>query len=174
MEFYKVIKERRSIREYKPDPIPDDVLKRVLNAARLAPSAKNIQPWRFIVVKDEKLRHILVEACHYQEFIAQAPVIICGVALEKEAYAEMGEYLNSYPVDLAIALDHLILAATNEGLGTCWIGSFNEEKVKRVLGIPEDVRVVALTPLGYPAESPPPRPRKPLSEIVFYNRWKSS
>lgn len=82
-----MIKGRRSIREYKPDPIPDDVLKRVLNAARLAPSAKNIQPWRFIVVKDKGLRQKLVEPCHYQEFIAQAPVIICGVALEREAYA---------------------------------------------------------------------------------------
>jgi len=166
MEFYDVIKLRKSIRAYKPDPISDEVLTRILESGRLAPSAKNIQPWKFIVIKDTKIKQELVIACRNQEFIAQAPVVICAVALEKIAWGKMGGYWSSYPVDITIALDHMILAATNEGLGTCWIGAYDETEVKRILKIPEDVKVIALTPIGYPAQPPSPRTRKPLSEIT--------
>jgi nitroreductase len=166
MDFYQVIKSRKSIRAYKSDPINNDVLDRVLEAGRIAPSAKNIQPWKFIVVKDAKIRQELVSACRNQTFIAQAPVVICAVALEKIAWGNMGGYWSSYPVDVAIALDHIILAATNEGLATCWIGAYSETEVKRILKIPDEVKVIALTPIGYPAQEPSQRPRKPLSEIT--------
>jgi nitroreductase len=162
---------RRSVRAYRPDPIPDDVLDRVLEAVRLAPSAKNIQPWRFIVVGDPRVRAELATASNNQQFVAQAPLVICGCALEKVCYRGMGGYWNSWAVDLAIAIEHLILAAAAEGLGTCWIGSFQEAEVMRILGIPSDVKIVALTPLGYPAQLPTARPRKPLSEIVLRERW---
>ncbi len=166
MDFYQVIKTRKSIRAYKPDQVADDALERILEAGRIAPSAKNIQPWKFIVIKDQKIKNELVTACRNQTFIGQAPVVICAVALEKIAWGNMGGYWSSYPVDITIALDHIILAATNEGLGTCWIGAYNEAEVKRILKIPEDVKVIALTPVGYPAQEPIARPRKNLSEIT--------
>ncbi|MEO0068345.1 MAG: nitroreductase family protein [candidate division WOR-3 bacterium] len=171
MEFYDVIRRRLSVRAYKPDPVPEEVLRRILEAARLAPSAKNYQPWRFIVVTDEKIRQELVPACRGQSFIAQAPVVICACAIENEAWKGMGGYWSAAEVDVTIALEHIILAATAEGLGTCWIGAFIEAEVKRVLQIPEGVKPVALTPLGYPAQEPKPRPRKALEEIVCYNRF---
>ena len=166
MDFYQVIKSRKSIRAYKSDSINNDVLDRVLEAGRIAPSAKNIQPWKFIVVKDAKIKQELVSACRNQSFIGQAPVVVCAVALEKIAWGNMGGYWSSYPVDVAIALDHIILAATNEGLGTCWIGAYHEAEVKRILKIPDEVKVIALTPIGYPAQEPSLKPRKPLSEIT--------
>lgn len=132
----------RSIFNASP-AVPDDVLDRVLDAMRLAPSAGNLQPWRFVV------------ACGWKE----------------RAYSKMGGYWDSMAVDVTIAFDHLTLAAAAEGLGTCWIGSFVEEEVRRVLGIPEDVTVVALTPLGYHDVSPTPKTRKQLSEIVCHDRW---
>ncbi|MGQ9534702.1 MAG: nitroreductase family protein [bacterium] len=172
MDFYEVIKKRRSIRKYKSDPISDDVLKRILEAGRIAPSAKNIQPWKFIVIKDPENKKRVAEACRGQKWIADADVIVCGCALEKIAWGRMGGYMSSFAVDLAIAMDHIILAATNEGLGTCWIGAFEEKKVKEILGIPADVRVVALTPIGYPAEEPKTRGRKDFNEIFLYEKYK--
>ncbi len=171
MEYYDVILARKSVRKYDPEPIPEKTLKKILEAGRIAPSAKNIQPWRFIVVKDPEMKKKVAEACNNQLFMAAADVIVCGCGLEKIAYGRMGGHLNSYPIDLAIALDHMILAATSEGLGTCWIGAFNEEAVKQALGIPQDVRVVALTPIGYPAERAKERPRKDLKEIVSYDKY---
>jgi nitroreductase len=171
MEYYDVILARKSVRKYDPEPIPEKTLKKILEAGRIAPSAKNIQPWRFIVVKDPQMKKKVAEACNNQLFMADADVIVVGCALEKIAYGRMGGHLNSYPIDLAIALDHMILAATSEGLGTCWIGAFSEEKVKEVLAVPDDVRVVALTPIGYPAERAKERPRKELKEIVSYDRY---
>lgn len=171
MEFYEVIKSRKSIRKYKPDPIREEILNRILDAARLAPSAKNIQPWKFIVVKDALIKQQLVTACRNQEFITQAPVVICAVALEKIAWGKMGGYWSSYSVDLAIALEHIILAATNEGLGTCWVGAYDEKEVKRILNIPEDVKVIALTPIGFPDQISESKPRKPLSEIISSDKY---
>ncbi|MEO0136906.1 MAG: nitroreductase family protein [candidate division WOR-3 bacterium] len=172
MEFYEVIKKRRSVRKYKSDPLPDEVLKRILEAGRIAPSAKNIQPWKFVVIKDSETKKRIAEACRGQHWMADADVIICGCALEKIAWGRMGGYMSSFAVDLAIAMDHIILAATNEGLGTCWIGAFEEKKVKEILGIPDDVRVVALTPIGYPAEEPKDRGRKEFHEVVAYERYQ--
>ncbi len=171
MEFYEVIRQRLSVRAYKPDPVPDDVLNRILEAGRLAPSAKNFQPWKFIVVKDEKIKQELVPACRNQMFIAQAPIVICACAVLEQAWKGMGGYWSAAEVDVTIALEHIILAAANEGLGTCWIGAFIEEEVRRVLGIPAGVKPVALTPIGYPAQESKPRPRKGLGEIVCYDRY---
>lgn len=171
MEFYDLILKRKSVRKYDKEPIPEKILKKILEAARVAPSAKNIQPWRFIVVKDPAMKRKVAEACHNQLFMTEADVIVCGCALEKIAYGRMGDYMNSFPIDLAIALDHMILAATSEGLGTCWIGAFDEQKVKEALQVPKEVRVVALTPIGYPAEEPKARPRKDLKEIVGYEKY---
>ncbi len=172
MEFYEVLSKRKSVRKYRSDPVPDDVLKRILEAGRSAPSAKNIQPWRFIIIKDPENKKKIAEACRGQHWIAEADVIVCGCALEKIAWGRMGGYMSSFAVDLAIAMDHIILAAANEGLGTCWIGAFEEKKVKELLNIPDDVRVVALTPIGYPAEEPKDRGRKHFSEIFVYEKYQ--
>ncbi len=171
MEFYEVIKKRKSVRKYNSKKVPDDVLNRILEAGRIAPSAKNIQPWKFVVVRDPALKKQIAEASRGQMFMADADVIICGCALEKIAWGRMGGYMSSFAVDLAIAMDHMILAAANEGLGTCWIGAFEEKAVKLLLGVPEDVKVVALTPLGYPAEEPKDRGRKSISEIITYDKY---
>jgi len=171
MEFYEVIKKRKSVRKYKSDPIPQDVLDRILEAGRIAPSAKNIQPWRFIVVKDPAIKKKIGEASRGQTWIADADVILVGCALEKIAWGRMGGYMSSFAVDLAIAMDHIILAAANEGLGTCWIGAFVEKEVKEILNVPDDVKVVALTPIGYPAEEAKDRGRKSIEEIVSYDKY---
>jgi len=175
VDIYEAIRTRQSIRRYKPDPVPDDVLHRVLDAMRLAPSAGNLQPWRFVVVKDADTREQLAQATDRQQWIAHAPIIIAACGWEKRAYSKMGGYWNALPVDVSIAFDHLTLAAAAEGLGTCWIGSFIEDGVRRVLAIPEEVTVIALTPLGYPDEPLDPQrkqKRKALAEIVCYERWQ--
>ncbi len=174
MEFYEVIKKRKSVRKYKPDPIPEEILNRILDAGRIAPSAKNLQPWHFIVVKDPSIKKELAAACRNQMWMADASVIVCGCADEKNCYAKLGSLGLSFQVDLAIALDHMILAATAEGLGTCWIAAYNEAEVKKVLNIPNTLRVVCLTPIGYPAETPGDRGRKSLKQIVSYEKYDKS
>jgi len=170
LEFYDVVRKRRSIRRYKPDPVKEDKLTRVLEAGRLAPSAANRQPWHFIVVRDPKVREAL-RAAYDRDWFVNAPVIIVVCADPTKAWvrADGEEY---WKVDAAIAMEHIVLAATNEGLGTCWIAAFNEEAVKKVLNIPKHVRVVAMTPLGYPDEvKGEVVSRKSLNEIVHYDRW---
>lgn len=166
MSILEIIKKRQSVRKYKNEAIPEDVLNRVLEAARLAPSGKNLQPWKFILVGDEALKDKLVPACLGQSFIAEAPVVIAACAYPDQCYAKQGRYMKSWPIDVAIALEHLILQACEEGLGTCWIGAFREDEVKEILNIPEEVKVLALTPLGYPNEKPVSRGRKSLEEII--------
>jgi len=164
MEVFEAITKRRSIRAYKSDPIPEDSLSRVLEAARLAPSAANRQEYKFIVVKDEKLRKALVPACNNQSFVGEAPVVIVGCATNPQRRYAF--------VDVAIALDHMTLVAASEGLGTCWIGAFSEEKVKELLGIPEGVSVVCLLPLGIPAKEGVPRKRKSKEELFPVDKWE--
>jgi len=164
MDFYEVIKKRRSIRGYKNKPVEEDKLKRVLEAARIAPSAANRQPWYFVVVKKEEIKGNLKKA-YSAEWFWKAPVIICACGIEKEAWRRRDgkSYLD---VDVSIAMDHLILAATAEGLGTCWIAAFDSSEVKKILNLPVGVEPIVLTPLGYPAISPKPSFRKPLKTIV--------
>ncbi len=171
MKVLDVIQKRQSVRKYKEDPISEKALMRVLEAARLAPSGKNFQPWKFIIVKDKALKEKLAQASAGQFFMAEAPIIIVGCGYPDNCYAHMGRYMKSWSVDVTIALEHLILQAQEEGLGTCWIGSFEEEEVKAILNIPENVKVLALTPLGYPDEIPRSRGRKSLDEIISYDRF---
>ena len=168
MTLMEAIKGRRSIRVYAQKPIEKEKIEAVLEAARLAPSARNRQKWQFIVVTDPDLKDKMLDACNNQSFVKQAPAIIvaCG--------SEPGIMTCGQPVetiDVSIALSFIILKAYEEGLGTCWLGNFNKDKVKAVLGIPDDVSVVAVTPLGYPAESPDARSRVSLDEIVSWDKY---
>lgn len=171
MDVFEAIRTRRSIRKFKSKSIEEEKLCQVLESLRLAPSACNFQPYKFVVVKDMQIRNALSIACRNQKFIAQAPVIIVGCTYPEKAYKRMGGKGNSHEVDLAIALDHLTLAAWELGLGTCWIGAFSEEDVKKILHIPEEVCVVAITPLGYPDESPEFHRRKSIKELISYDRF---
>jgi len=153
------IMQRRSIRKYATRAISDEDLRTILEAGRQAPSAANRQPWHFIVVQGENQKRRLAEACSGQTWIADAAAIIAG--LGKPGVSEKW-----YPVDVAIAMENMILAATALGYGTCWIGAFEEGKVRSVLGVPEEVSVVALTPVGVPAEKPDRRPRMPMEEFA--------
>lgn len=172
MDLHDAIKARKSVRKYQSTPIPEEVLNKVLDAMRVAPSGCNYQPWRFIVVKDQATKDALVPACKGQSFISQASAIVVGCGFEEKSYQHMGGWGTSMVVDVAVALDHLTLAAAAEGLGTCWIGAFKEEGVRQVLGIPSAVRVVALIPVGYPDETPTARPRRALTDVVCYDKWK--
>jgi nitroreductase len=172
MDIYKAIRERTSVRSYRQDAVEEDKLERILDAARLAPSGKNGQPWTFIVVKEEETRRRLVPACKNQAFVGEAPVVIVACGHEELAYQKMGGYWNSMPVDIGIAFEHLMLAAASEGLGTCWIGAFMEEEVRAILGVPETVKIVALTPVGYSAVEKIHRPRKSFSEVVMHEKWQ--
>jgi len=169
MELMQAIRTRRSIRSFQNKPIEDEKLRAVLDAGRLAPSAGNRQEWRFVAVRDPKKRAQLVEAANNQKFVGEAPVILVACAETDAHLMSCGE--PCYPIDIAIALDHITLKAVEEGLGTCWIGAFNQAAVKEILGIPESIRVVELMPLGYPADQPAARPRLALEDIVRYDRW---
>lgn len=169
MDLYDAIGQRRSVRHYEDRPIEEAKLLRVLEAARLAPSARNIQEWRFIVVRDAETRRRLSEAAKGQAFVAEAPVVIAACGTVTDYVMTCGQA--AYPIDLAIGTDHLCLAAAAEGLGTCWVGAFYEQQARIVLGVPETVRIVALLAMGYPAEKPDPRPRKTLEEIVAWEKW---
>lgn len=169
MTVFEAIKTRRSIRSYLDKPVEQDKLLRVLEAARLAPSAANKQEWRFVVVRDAGTRKKLMVAAKGQSFIAQAPVVIACCAETDQHVMTCGQMC--YPIDVAIAIDHMTLVAVEEGLGTCWIGAFYADQVKEILGIPQDVPVVELLTLGYPAAVPGPSSRLPLNRIVKYERW---
>lgn len=168
MEFYEVIRTRRSIRSYRADTVPEESLRRVLEAARIAPSGSNRQPWKFYVVKTPEKKRRVAQACDGQTWIDQAPVVI--VATGWKVPSNRGGYIGdmSFIMDLSIAFTHLMLAARAEGLGTCWIGAFQNTEVKKALGLPDDENVVAVTPLGYPGKGgfTENTTRKPLKEIV--------
>jgi len=173
MDFYEVVRTRRSVRAYRADPVPQETLHRVLDTARIAPSGSNRQPTRLIVITDERIRSDLVPMCHDQSFIAEAPVVI--VACGRDIKYNRGEWMGRYAmiVDVTIAMDHLTLAARAEGLGTCWIGSFSNAALKQYFKLPKDVDVVALTPLGYPAGDAftGPEGRKPMEQFMCWERW---
>jgi nitroreductase len=174
MEFHDVISTRRSVRAFKPDMIGEEVMGRILDGMRIAPSGSNRQPWKFIVVTRKETKEQLVPACKDQHFIAGAPVVIvaCSLKISSNRGNYMGE--GSVLIDVAIAVDHLTLAARNEGLGTCWIGAFDNQEVKKILSIPEDTQVVALVPLGYPDDDKafaPVKSRRELQEIICYEKW---
>lgn len=174
MDIFQVFRDRRSIRKYKDTPVETDKIEQILDAARLAPSWKNLQCWRFLVVNNREQKSALLEAFPEEnpgtKAIAAAPVVIVICADPSESGIENG--IEYYVADTAIAFEHLCLSAHALGLGTCWMGWYNESVVKKILGIPDAIRVVGVTPLGYPDQEPKARPRKALSEITFYNRWE--
>ena len=170
MDVKTAIRTRRSIREYDPREVEEEKLMKILESGRLSPSASNRQERRFIVIKDASTRKALSEAARNQKFLAQAPVVIAACSVEKEYVMSCGQL--AYPIDTAIAVDHMTLAAVEEGLGTCWIGAFDEKKVKEILNIPDEIRVVTLLPIGYPSDIPRPTPRKSLDEIVLWETWR--
>lgn len=167
MDIEEVIQKRYSCRSYRDTPVPEEKLKSVLEAARLSPSASNRQPYKFIIIKDREKREKLAEAAG-QSFIAAAAIIVAGVSLEPERI--MGCGVPTYAVDLAIAMEHIALQACAEGLGTCWIGAFSQQEAKKILGVPKEYKIVALMPLGYPADSPAPKDRKNLNDLVSYEK----
>ncbi len=168
--MYEAIEARKSVRSFLDKPVEEGKLQRILEAARLAPSARNLQEWRFIVVREPETRRRLIPAAAGQSFVGEAPVVIVGCAETDGHVMRCGE--RCYPIDVAIAMEHIALAAAAEGLGTCWIGAFYQDQVKAVLNIPEEIRVVELMPLGYPAEGPgSSKSRMALEEIVRYDGW---
>lgn len=170
MNVFEAIRKRHSVRRYLDKEIEEEKLNAVLEAGRLAPSAKNLQEWRFIIVKSRKVREKLAHAANEQIFVGQAPVIIVACAETDAHVMSCGQLC--YPINVAIALDHISLAAVELGLGTCWIGAFNEAKVKEILRIPDEVRVVELMPIGYPAyQDVKEKIRLSLKEIVKQEHW---
>jgi len=160
----ETIMKRRSVRKYLAKPIPDGDLHKILEAGRHAPSAANRQPWHFVVVRGADERQKLAQACSGQTWLADAAVIIAGIG-------KPGVNEKWYPVDVAIAMENMILAATALGYGTCWIGAFDQEQVKQAIGLPDDMTVVALTPVGVSADQPDARPRMPLSEFASLDKY---
>jgi len=169
MDFSDLITFRGSIRGYKSDPVENEKLVAVLEAARMAPTAHNNQPFRLIVIKttgrEKELRTI-----YGRPWFTQAPIVICIVGIPSEGWVRQ-DGKNYYQVDVGIAMDHLILEAHNLGLGTCWIGAFNPDKAYEVLGLPKDVIPIAFTPLGYPDNEPREKVRKSLDDLVKYEYW---
>jgi nitroreductase len=169
MEFADVVRDRYSVRAYKPDPIEEEKLSRVLEAARLAPTAVNRQPFQLLVLRTEG-REEELGRIYRKEWFVQPPLVIGAVGLKEDGWRRRDG--KSYvDVDVAIAMDHLILAATNEGLGTCWVGAFDPDAAREVLNLPDDVEPIAFTPLGYAADEPKPIKRKSLDELVRYEVW---
>ncbi|MGI6633275.1 MAG: nitroreductase family protein [Bacillota bacterium] len=169
MDVLEAIKKRRSIRKYKVDAIPEDVLNSILECARYAPSAGNRQPWTFIVVKSQEIRNQLVEAAGNQPMLAQAPVVIVTCAdleVSGARYEDRGRTLYAFQ-DTAAAIENMMLAAVSYGLGTCWVGAFRETEVRKILELPPNLKPVAMMPLGYPDQERGPRDLRPVDEVVW-------
>jgi nitroreductase len=165
MDVLEAIKERRSIRKFEPKKVPNELIRSILDAARWAPSAKNSQPWEFIVIKNRDTKFKLAGLTLYGKFIAEAPVVIAVVTDPRKSP-------KFHIVDGSCAVQNMILAAWNYGLGTCWIGTMDREKAKQVLGVPNYLHLLTVIPVGYPAEIPFPSNRRRLDEIVHYERYE--
>ncbi len=169
MEFSELIAKRYSVRSYQPTPVEDEKLAQILESMRLAPTAANRQPFRIILIhtagKEEALKSI-----YARDWFVSAPMVVCVCAMLDEAWVRKDGkcYVD---VDVAIAVDHMTLMAANLGLGTCWIANFNLQAAKNFLGTPDSVEPLVFSPLGYPADSPKPKERKALGDLVHYERW---
>lgn len=169
MDVLQTIAARYSVRGYKPDPVDDETLRAVLEAAQAAPTAANRQPFRLIVVHTEGREEELARIYGRRWFV-QAPLVVAVVAVPGEAWRRMdGKPYDE--VDATIVMDHLVLAATSLGLGTCWVAAFDPDAAREVLGLPDDVEPVAFTPLGHPDKDRAATSRRPLDELVKYERW---
>ena len=171
MDVYEAIRTRKSVRAFLDKDVPGEILSRLLEAARIAPSASNRQEWRFVVVRDPETRRQLADAANGQHFVGEAPVVLACCAETNDRVMRCGQLC--YPIDVAIAIDHITLCAVAEGLGTCWIGAFDEGQVRAILGIPRDIRVVELLPIGYPADpAPVAKSRLGLDQVVKNEKWE--
>ena len=170
MDVFTAINQRCSVRAYKTTNVEEAKLKKVLEAGRLSPSASNRQDWKFIVVKNKETRKKLAKAAFNQSFIGEAPVVIVACGTEPKAMLACGQ--PAHTVDVSIAFAYMILQAYEIGLGTCWIGAFSEEEAKKILRIPEPIRVVSMTPLGYPDQPPSQKSRKTLDQVVCYEKYE--
>ncbi len=163
------IRRRYSCRDYQDKSIEQDKLDSILEAARLAPSARNTQDWRFVVVTDRDTKSRIAGTTNRPEVFEKAGVIIAACSNSDEVM-RCGQAIG--PIDVAIALEHICLQAADLGLGTCWIGSFDSDKVRQILAIPEDIAIIELMALGYPADSKPEPKREPMEKIVCYDTWR--
>jgi nitroreductase len=170
MEFSELIAARYSVRAYLPDPVEDEKLFHVLEAARLAPTAANRQPFQLVVVHTAG-RQAEIGRIYHRPWFVQGPLVIAVCAISSQAWVRESDRFNARLIDATIVADHLILAAANLGLGTCWIANFNVNAAREVLSLPDDVEPVIFTPLGYPADQPSPKTRKTLAELVRYEHW---
>ncbi|MHC4396540.1 MAG: nitroreductase family protein [Planctomycetota bacterium] len=169
MAILEPIHRRYSCRAYQDRPVEQEKLDEIFEAARLAPSAKNLQDWRFVAVTDAKTKVKLAEAANNQKFLEKASVIIIACSNNDYVMA-CGQAIG--PIDVSIALDHISLQATELGLATCWIGSFKQEKVREITGIPDDVEIIELMGLGYPADERREPKRQPIESILCYEKWQ--
>jgi nitroreductase len=169
MDVAKAIRSRYSCRQYVDKPIEKDKLQAILEAARQAPSAKNLQDWRFVVVTAKEAKKKLAEAANGQMFIQDAGAIVVACTVSDHVM-RCGQPIG--PIDVAIALEHICLQATELGLATCWIGSFYPDKVKPIVAIPDGVTIVELMALGYPADSPKEHRREPIKAVVSFEQWQ--
>ncbi len=169
MDFLELARRRYSVRSYKSDPVEEEKLSRILEAARLAPTAANRQPYQLIVIRTASREAELLRI-YSKVWFQEAPIVICACGIPAKNWVRK-DGKNYNDVDVAIVMDHLVMAATAEGLGTCWIAAFDPLAAKEVLGLPEGVEPIAFTPLGYAADQPPRKKRKPLSELVRYGKW---
>lgn len=173
MKIPEIIKNRRSIRSFLDKELPEETSKTLIEAACLAPSAGNLQPWGFIIVKGEEAKRKLVEAAYGQAFISEAKIVIVVCAdpgRSASRYGTRGSSLYCLQ-DTAAAVQNILLTATENGLGGCWIGAFDEKKASEVLKLPQGIRPVAIIPIGYPKTIPSPRPRRGYSEVVHLEVW---
>jgi nitroreductase len=170
MDFLDLVKRRYSVRAYKPDPVDDAKLAKVIEAACLAPTAANRQPFQLIVAH-VKGREAELQRVYGRRWFVQAPLVICACGISAEGWVRQADRANYTTVDVAIAMDHLILAAASVGLGTCWIAAFDPVAARQVFALPDGVEPIALTPLGHPADQPLKKERKPPADLVRYERW---
>jgi nitroreductase len=169
MDVSEAIRNRYSCRHYQDRPLEPDKLATVLEAARQAPSAKNLQDWRFVVVTDAQTKRKVAAAANNQTFLEEAGAIIVACTVS-DYIMRSGQTVG--PIDIAIALEHMCLQATELGLATCWIGSFYADKVRAIVGIPEDVTVIELLALGYPADTYKEHRREPMDRLVCFEKWR--
>lgn len=174
-EFYDIVEERRSIRKYKDKQVEREKLYRILESSTLAPSWSCQHCWRFLLIDDKEIRDNVAgcvnDANPAKEGLFEAPliVVLCADPVSTEVIDEKDYYMS----DCGIAMEHFMLSATNEGLGSCWVGLFDEDKLKSILNIPEPIRIIGITPLGYSDENPDSRNKKSIKDLTFYNKWDS-
>jgi nitroreductase len=169
MQFSELIKTRYSVREYKSDQVEEEKLQKILEAANLAPTAANRQPFQIIVIHTTG-RETELQTIYHRDWFTQAPLVVCVCALPNQSWSRR-DSKNYCDVDATIAMDHLILAAADLGLGTCWIAAFDPQAAREILDLPDEVEPIAFTPLGYPADELKMKKRKDLSELVRYEKW---